>query len=148
MSQDLIKAFMTYAEAFEVGYASRDWKVVDDVLTNDIVWSVTGAEQLMGPPAHGRQDVIRAITYSVDHHDRRFDLRSPHTAGVQPIPRGVYLPWEVTYTREGLPPFVLRGEEWNLFEDGKLRMHYEQLHNGHEMVAFIARHEAQLLPVR
>jgi hypothetical protein len=61
---------------------------------------------------------------------------------------GIHLAWQVTYTREGLPPFVLRGEEWDLFPAGKLAMHYERIHNGEEALAYMARHHEALLPAR
>ena len=34
------------------------------------------------------------------------------------------------------------------FRDGKLVMHYEQIHNGAEALAMITDHEKQLLPPR
>jgi hypothetical protein len=54
----------------------------------------------------------------------------------------------VTYSRAGAPPIVMRGEEWDLFRDGKLVMYYESLHNGAEFATFVIEHDAVLLPAR
>jgi hypothetical protein len=144
-----IESFMKYATAFEEGFAADDWRLVDVTFDDDVAWAVGGlpAPELL--LAQGRQNVAAAIKRSVDTFDRRFDRREP--APTKPpvaIPGGIHLEWTVTYRREGLSPFVLRGEEWDLFRDGKLVMHYEHLHNGGEALAFIAQHDRALLPPR
>lgn len=68
------------------------------------------------------------------------------TKGPIPIPGGIHLEWIVTYTRDGLPPFVLKGEEWDLFRDDRLVMHYELIHNGTEVLEYLRKHDAALLP--
>jgi hypothetical protein len=149
MSSETTQAFQKYALAFEAGYASRDWKAtVGPCLTDDHVWLVEGA----GPPAggltQGRDAVLEAIRRSCDFFDRRFDVRAPQIVdGPTPIPGGIHMTWVVTYRRDGLPDFVLRGEEWDFFADGKLEMHREKLHNVPEAMAFLARHAKELLPV-
>ena len=45
--------------------------------------------------------------------------------------------------RDGLPAFTLLGEEWDLFRDGKLAMHYERIHNGAEAMKFVMRRVSQ-----
>ena len=148
MSQNLIKIFETYAEAFELGFASRDWQVVDDLLADDVTWSLEGLPAPTGGTQVGRKAVIAKIRKSIDGFDRRFDLRKPEmTSPLTAIPSGIYMLWQVTYTRHGLPPFVLRGEEWDLFCDGKMTMHYERFHNAGEMQTYLRHHADALLPV-
>ncbi len=55
--------------------------------------------------------------------------------------------WAVTYSRDGIEPFVLLGEEWDFFRDGKLSLHRESLHNIDAMWEYLGRHAEQLLPV-
>jgi len=146
MSQDPVKSFLIYADAFEVGFASRDWQVVADLMAENVSWTYE-----IPPPEGGthvgRDNAIAAIRRSVDGFDRRFDLRKPEvTKPPMAFPGGVYLPWRVTYTRNGLPPLVLLGEEWDLFRDGKMVMHHERFHNMHEIAAFLERHDGELLP--
>jgi hypothetical protein len=43
---------------------------------------------------------------------------------------------------------VLRGEEWDLFLDGKLVLHREVIHNAAETTTYLAKHGAKLLPAR
>jgi len=54
---------------------------------------------------------------------------------------------EVMYSRAGIGSFVLRGQEWDLFRDGKLQMHRENLHNVDERWPYLARHDADLAPI-
>lgn len=141
-------AFVAYAEAFEVGYASRDWKPVDDLMTDDVVWSLENMPEPMGGTHVGRSDVIDAIRESTETFDRRFDRREPRILeGPLEIPGGIHMTWAVTYERDGLEPFVLLGEEWDLFRDGKLSLHREKFHNLGEAFAFLAKHADALLPV-
>jgi ketosteroid isomerase-like protein len=141
-------AFVAYAEAFETGYALRDWKPVDELVTDDVVWSLENMPPPLGGTHVGRTNVIAAIRDSTEHFDRRFDRREPRILeGPREIPGGIHMTWEVTYSRDGLEPFVLRGEEWDLFRDGRLSLHRENIHNMDEALAYLGRHADALLPV-
>lgn len=147
MEQYPMDAFEKYAAAFEVGYATRDWGVVHALMTDDIVWSVGGLPAPIGGATVGRAEAITAIEDSVTRFDRRFDIRHPAvTGGPVTFPDGIHMTFEVTYTREGLAPFVPHGEEWDLFQDGKLAVHHERIHNATEVFRFVALHDAELLP--
>jgi hypothetical protein len=140
-------AFFQYAEAFEQGFASRDWSHVERLMTDDVIWSVADTTPPVGGTCVGRGDAIDAIRTSTDTFDRRFDRREPRIVeGPREIPGGIHMTWEVTYVREGLPPFVLLGEEWDLFRDGKLEVHRERIHNLEEAFTFIVSHDAALAP--
>ena len=142
-------AFLNYAEAFEVGFASRDWTHVDRVMTDDVIWSVADTEAPVGGTHVGRAPSLDAIRVSTDNFDRRFDRREPRVVeGPREIPGGIHMTWEVTYSREGLAPFVLVGEEWDFFRDGKLELHRERIHNMEAALAFVAENNAALVPVR
>ena len=56
--------------------------------------------------------------------------------------------WVVTYRREGLPALELKGEEWDLFKNGKLVLHHEVIHNVEETMAYLAKHASRLRPAR
>ena len=148
---DTLGDFMRYARAFQEAFATDDWARVEILFDDDIVWGAGGPGLPPGTGylARGRSNASAAVKKSCDMYDRRFDRREPiPTSGPVAIPGGVHLEWVVTYTREGLPPIVVRGEEWDLFRDGKLVMHYECIHNGAEFAAFLSEHDAALLPVR
>lgn len=142
------EAFVAFAEAFEVGFASRDWSPVDSLMADDVVWSLADLPEPVGGTHIGRRRAIDAIRLSTDTFDRRFDRREPKiTDGPREIPGGIHMKWAVTYTRDGLPPFVLLGEEWDLFKDGRLEVHRERVHNLEEMWTYLAAHDAKLAPI-
>lgn len=146
---DNLTAFVQYAAAFEEGFAADDWGLVNGLFDDQISWAVGGLPTPEPFTARGRKEVSALIKQSVDTFDRRFDRREPAAVvGPVAIPGGIHLAWRVTYTRDGIPAFELRGEEWDLFRDGKLVMHYEYLHNGAEALAVLARHQSSLRPER
>jgi len=144
------QAFLSYAAAFEAGFAADDWKLVAASLTDDVVWTVGGVPPPVGGVYQGRADVLRAMKQSCDSFDRRFDVREPRIVdGPTPLPGGgVYFTFVVTYRRAGVPPMDLHGEEWDFFRDGKLEFHREKLWNIPELLALVAEHDAALLPAR
>ena len=148
MSGNPIASFMAYAEAFEIGHATRDWKVVGDLFADSITWILDGLPPPIGGAHIGRESVLEGIRSSVDSIDRRFDLRIPEaTSPPKAFADGIYLPWKITYTRSGLPPFILTGEEWDIFRNGKMVLHYERISNTVELAAFLKKHNEELLPV-
>ncbi len=146
MDHDPMNSFEQYAAAFEVGYDTEDWGVVDALMTDDIVWSVGGLPEPVGGVNLGRRAAIAAINRSVRAWDRRFDVRTLGPVDPVAIPGGIYMAWQVTFSREGLPAFVAHGEEWDLFRDGKLAVHHERTANSEEIYEFLAVHGAGLLP--
>ena len=146
MPNDDVAAFLAYAESFEKSIATDDWSHVDRQTHDQIVWNVAGSPPIGGVYA-GREATMGAIRASVAAFDRRFDAREPRIlVGPTPIPGGIHMTWAVTYRREGLPDFVLKGEEWDLFRDGKLILHREVIHNEAELFAYLAKHAAKLRP--
>jgi hypothetical protein len=149
MSNPDVSAFVAYATAFEKSYAEDDWSHVDRLTHDDVVWSAAGAPPPFGGVWTGRSDTLSQIRTSVGAFDRRFDERVPRVlSGPTPIPGGVHMSWAVVYRRAGLPDFELQGEEWDLFQDGKLVLHREVIHNAKETVDFLTRHAKGLRPAR
>jgi ketosteroid isomerase-like protein len=146
MSNDTLQAFQSYAMAFEKGYASGDWNgTVGPCLTDDVVWTFSGAPPPLGGVWQGRDAVLATIRTSTEQFDRRFDVREPHVVeGPIAIPGGVYMRWRVTYRRDGLPPFELWGEEWDFFHDGRLELHRERSTNLDDAFAFLKEYGAKL----
>jgi len=148
MSENSIASFMAYAQAFEIGFATRNWQVVGDLFADNITWITDGPKAPVGGTHVGREAVVEGIRQSVDGLDRRFDIRKPEaTSPPVSFASGIYLPWKITYTRSGLPPFTLIGEEWDIFCDGKMVLHYERFQNFGEMSAFMENHNDSLLPL-
>jgi len=142
-----IEAFKRYALAFEQGFSAKDWSLVAPHLTHDVGWSVRGADGPFAGTCAGRAQVLQAIQKSCDGFDHRFAVREPRMIGrPQLIPGGVYFAWEVRFTSEGVPEFVLRGEEWDLFREGKLEFHREHIWNGEAAHEHLVRHGARLHP--
>lgn len=146
MEHDPIDSFEQYAAAFEAGYETDDWSVVEALMTDDVVWSVGGLPEPVGGVNLGRRSAIAAIDRSVRAWDRRFDVRALGPVEPVAIPGGIHMAWAVTFSRDGLPPFVAHGEEWDLFRNGKLAVHHERTDNSAEIYEYLALHEARLLP--
>lgn len=141
--------FWKYAAAFEEAYAQDDWAMVDTLFDENITWAVAGLPPELLYAGQGRENTSDAISDIVATLDRRFDNRVPRlTQGPTAIPGGVHFEFTVTYTRLDLPPFVLRGEEWDVFRDGKIAMHFEVTHNGMEAAEYLTKHNSQLIPVK
>jgi hypothetical protein len=140
-----MQSFMGYASAFEVAYESDDWKVVDDLLADNISWIVEGVDAPIGGVFFGRGPVVDAMRFSCNTFDRRFDVRLPAATELPiEIPGGVYFPFTVTYQHPGLRDVCLNGLEWDFFVDGRLAMHCEIILNAQEVLAFVAKHDTQL----
>jgi len=148
MSTEPVADFFRFALAFENAFAANDWSQLDPHVSDGVVWVVEGLPGADGGLSHGRDACLSAIASSCGTFDYRFDRREPRIlAGPTPIPGGVHLTWTVTYSRAGLEPFELRGEEWDLFgADGQLELHRERIHNLADALTFAARHEAELRP--
>jgi ketosteroid isomerase-like protein len=149
MTVDPFNAFLAYAEAFEHGYSSGDWRgALEPHLADDIVWHVAGVDAPIGGTFAGPAECLDAIAVSTASFDRRFAIRKPRpTTGPTPIPGGIHMVFAFTYVQPGVGEFTLTGDEWDLFDtDGRLVMHTERIHNADEALAYIRANDAQLEP--
>ena len=146
--QDPIALFGAYAAAFEKAYAADDWTILEPFFSDDVTSIVEGVPPQLAGPFNGRAAVIASLRDSVRTFDYRFDTRAPQLVGqIERVPSGVYIEYVVRYEIGDLS-FDLRGDELDLFRDGKLDVHRERLLNGDEMGAFMARHADRLRPPR
>jgi hypothetical protein len=105
---DILQQFMAYAGDFERTLADDDWARLRRYFADDAVYEVQAESfgcRLTGPPA-----IFAGMKKSLDGFDRKFSKRDievvsgPDVSGAE-----IRMTWKVSYTKEGLPPFVLRG---------------------------------------
>ena len=71
-----LRAFLQYAQAFELAYLSDDWSIIAPFFAEGARHVVTRG----GPhdrDDRGRDAVVQGFRQAVHDHDRRFDLRLP-----------------------------------------------------------------------
>lgn len=111
--------FMQYAAAFEETVKDDDWSRLHQYFTPDAVYAIeseTFPAMLRGPDA-----IFAGMKKSLDGFDRKFERRdiaitkAPEVEGDE-----MRVGWTVTYTREGLPPFALRGSSVARTRDGRI----------------------------
>ena len=148
MSSPMIDSFGAYALAFEKSYAADDWKPGRPAHAGRRL----GGGRSPAPLWRGRAGArSRAAGDPGKLQQLRPPLRSPRAANRRRSdahPGRRSFRFVVTYRRTGLPPFELRGEEWDFFRDGKLEFHREKLANVADGLEFLKRHAKELLPMR
>jgi hypothetical protein len=116
---DIITEFSTYAGEFELTFKDDDWTRLRRFFADDAVYEVKAQAfgcRLVGPDA-----IFRGIKKSLDGFDRKFTGREiALTSGPEVDGDEIRLGWTVTYTKEGLPPFVLRGRSTARYRDGQI----------------------------
>ena len=105
---DVLQQFLAYAGDFEKTYVDDDWSRLRRYFTDDAVYEVKSDSfgcRLVGPTA-----IFAGIKKSLDGFDRKFAKRSIDiTSGPDVSGNEIRVGWSVTYEKEGLAPFVLRG---------------------------------------
>jgi len=105
---DILQQFMTYAADFEKTLIDDDWTRLERYFADDAVYEVEGSSAACR--IQGRNAIFAGLKKSLDGFDRKFPgrdiavLDGPHVAGDE-----IRMRWQVTYTKAGLPPFVLSG---------------------------------------
>ena len=116
---DNLSHFIQYATAFEQAYADDDWSRLIPYFADDAVYRVVS--DVFGCELRGPEAILRGIQKSVNGFDRRFATRQIEvTSGPEVEGDTVRLGWSVTYTLEGVEPFVLPGRSRARLRDGKL----------------------------
>jgi hypothetical protein len=104
----LTDRFFAYALDFEKTFVDDDWSRVEPYFEPDAVYEVKNTSfdcRLEGVAA-----ILRGMKKSIDGLDRRCASRTIEgTDGPTEEGDTVSVGWSATYTKEGAPPFVLRG---------------------------------------
>lgn len=116
---DNLTHFLAYAGDFETTYKDDDWNRLRTYFTDDAVYEVKGLGidcRLAGPAT-----IFKGIKRSLDHFDRTFATRKiAITSGPDVVGGVIHIGWTVTYGRDGLEPFALRGRTEVRYRDGKI----------------------------
>jgi ketosteroid isomerase-like protein len=116
---DIMQPFMAYAGDFERTLADDDWTRLRRYFADDALYEVKAesfACRLTGPAA-----IFAGMKKSLDGFDRKFTKRDIEvTDGPDISGEEMRMAWKVVYTKEGLPPFVLRGRSTVRYADGKI----------------------------
>jgi len=116
-----LERFMAYAADFEQTLLDDDWSRLEPYFAESSVYRVESDAfgcELTGPAA-----IFAGMKKSLDGLDRRFTDRTialtdgPHVEGDE-----LRMAWTVTYGKDDLPPFVLRGQSQARLRDGKLEL--------------------------
>lgn len=114
---DPLQLFLAYAADFERTYADDDWSRLRRHFADDAVYDVQ-ADSFGGKMA-GPAAIFAGMKKSLDNFDRRFTKRDiAVTSGPEVDGDELRAGWQVTYTYDGLPPFVLRGRSTVRFAGG------------------------------
>jgi len=114
-----LERFFLYAGDFEKTYGDDDWTRVRPHFADDAVYEVKALSfgcRLQGPDA-----IVKGLKKSLDGFDRRFQKRNINvTSG--PVIDGdeIRMSWEVTYHKDDLPPYTLRGRSVVRYVDDKI----------------------------
>ncbi len=111
--------FFSYAGEFEKSYSDNDWSRVYPFFHDDATYQIVGGRYEC--TLHGPVAMFSGMQKSLDGMDRRFDSREL-AAESDFIEEGdeLRVDWRVTYTKAGLPPFVLPGSSTLTVRDGKI----------------------------
>lgn len=105
---EIMQNFLAYAGDFERTLADDDWERLRQYFAEDAVYEVLAKSfgcRLSGPTA-----IFAGIKKSLDGFDRKFSKRDIEvTSGPEIIGDEMKMGWKVVYTKDGVPPFVLRG---------------------------------------
>lgn len=116
---DIMQEFMAYARDFERTLADDDWTRLLRYFADDAVYEVAAESfgcRLTGPAA-----IFAGIKKSLDGFDRKFTKRDIEvTSGPEISGDEMRMGWKVAYSKEGLPPFVLRGRSLVRYSGGKI----------------------------
>jgi hypothetical protein len=106
---DTLQKFMAYAGDFEQTLADDDWTRLRRYFADDAVYEVKA--ELFGCRLTGPAAIFAGMKKSLDGFDRKFAKRDVEiTSGPEITGDEMNMGWKVVYLKEGLPPFVLRGQ--------------------------------------
>ena len=104
----IVESFMAYAADFEKTLVDDDWSRLERYFHDDALYRVES--ELFGCELRGRDAIFAGIKKSLDGFDRQFEGRDiALDEGPIVSDDELSVAWTVTYRKEGLSPFVLRG---------------------------------------
>jgi hypothetical protein len=116
---DIMQEFMAYARDFERTLVDDEWTRLRGYFADDAVYEVNAESfgcHLTGPAA-----IFAGMKKSLDGFDRRFTKRDIEvTSGPEISGDEMQMAWKVVYSKEGVPPFVLRGRSMVRYHNGKI----------------------------
>lgn len=115
----VMEQFRDYAADFEKTFHDDDWSRLRTYFTDDAVYEVHSS--LFGCRLVGPDAIFRGIKKSLDGFDRRFASREIALLSVHGVTdHYLEVAWLVTYTKEGAPPFRLRGSTRATYDKGRI----------------------------
>ena len=116
-----LERFLAYAADFEKTLADDDWSRLRRHFSDDAVYRVES--ELFGCELEGPDAIFAGMKKSLDGFDRNFPAREIATTE-GPIVDGdeMRVTWTVTYHKEGLPDFVLRGRSMARVRDDEIAL--------------------------
>lgn len=111
---DLEQKFRDFAAAFEVAYATDDWSVIAPHFTEGASYTYSDGSDA----AVGREAVLQKLQTAVNELDRKMDQREVTFQDVSVDGDTVTARWSGRYTKQGLPPLDVSGEEVARFSGG------------------------------
>ena len=116
---DIMQQFMAYAGDFEKTLRDDDWTRLHPYFADDAVYEVKA--ELFGCRLTGPAAIFAGMKKSLDGFDRKFSKRDIEvTSGPEISGDEIRMGWKVVYSKEGLPPFVLRGQSLVRYASGKI----------------------------
>jgi len=116
---DIMRQFLAYAGDFERTYADDDWSRLYQYFADDAVYEVKATS--FGCRLQGPQAIFAGIKKSLDGFDRKFEKRDIEvTSGPEISGDEMTMGWNVTYSKAGVPPFILRGRSSVRFAGDKI----------------------------
>ncbi|MCG8588067.1 MAG: nuclear transport factor 2 family protein [Proteobacteria bacterium] len=135
---DVLKRFLAYAAEFEKTLVDDDWSRLTPFFAEDAVYRVES--DVFGCEIHGRDRILAGLKKSLDGFDRKFPGREmAATDGPSVDDDELSVGWAVTYRKESLPEFVLRGRSTARIRDGRISLLVDSYDEevGKELAAWI-----------
>jgi hypothetical protein len=116
---DTLQRFLAYAGDFEKTYVDDDWSRLYQYFNDDALYDVQS--KAFGCKLEGPRAIFAGIKKSLDGFDRKFTTRKIDVVGAPEIDGDeLRMKWTVTYQKDGVDDFVLRGQSVVRYRDGKI----------------------------
>ena len=116
---DIVERFMSYAADFEKTLKVHDLSRLTQYFADDAVYRVES--ELFGCELTGPDAILAGMKKSLDGFDRHFPSRElTVTEGPRVEGDEFEVAWTVTYHKDDVPDFVLRGRSVARYRDGRI----------------------------